>query len=319
MRGTRTGTYSSAKNVPGNVSDESSRYLTDISIISAKIAELSGDASIPQNLSLAGNPSSPFVAGIRQAVDTSGKLDFDSKASAIDRVLSKVTELDRLVLKKTSPNALASFRRSSRGADLNSLPIHIQLVDRLLDLYAQSKRVTVVRTQTQDTADAMESKLNPLEIFGGGISPKHERLSSEKKLIESLQSTISTQLQEIDRVKGELSISTEKHEHVLHEVQELQRQLKDSSARPDFTQQLRSNQEEIQILREQLSTSQTTISYLRNNVEAEMNKYQLLLGGILSLTTAVRSNTLTLMLPHDERLVRTDAAVCETIFFTSTH
>ena len=69
-----------------------------------------------------------------------------SKLNLLEKLIEKIVEFDRLVLKKTAPETTAPQRRGSRGSDLSTLPTHLHLTDRLLDLFTQSQRVTVIRT-----------------------------------------------------------------------------------------------------------------------------------------------------------------------------
>ena len=71
-----------------------------------------------------------------------------SKLNLLEKLIEKIVEFDRLVLKKTAPETAAPQRRGSRGSDLSTLPTHLHLTDRLLDLFTQSQRVTVIRTTT---------------------------------------------------------------------------------------------------------------------------------------------------------------------------
>ena len=69
-----------------------------------------------------------------------------SKLNLLEKLIEKIVEFDRLVLKKTAPETIVPQRRGSRGSDLSTLPTHLHITDRLLDLFTQSQRVTVIRT-----------------------------------------------------------------------------------------------------------------------------------------------------------------------------
>lgn len=101
----------------------------DFAIVSRKLCELQ---SIPEN--------SSFVNGFRTAVESNRIDDDHSKLRLIDKLISKVSELDREVLRKTEESFTVPPRRGSNDNDLYSLPTHLQLVDRLLDYHIQLKR-----------------------------------------------------------------------------------------------------------------------------------------------------------------------------------
>lgn len=182
--------------------EEISKINQDLSILQSRISHLNGEpiiATPSSTVSLIGNGSvtSPFVSGLRGLTsDTSKSIDnsLELKVEALESVLQKIIELDRLVLKKTMPVDVAAVRRKSNGTDLYLLPTHLHLADRLMDLYAQSKRVTVI-TQTisnnNNTENAVSSNTpNP------PLSPR-----SNKKLTDTLQNNINDlkkQLQEAD-------------------------------------------------------------------------------------------------------------------------
>ncbi len=119
----------------------------DLSLISQKIADISGDSALPA-LASAAPASSTFVSGLRSLAHSSSSSNIaDENYKNMEKLMSKIGELDRLVLKKTAPPASEQpARRLSRNVDLHHLPTHLHLIDRLMDLYNQSKRVTVIRT-----------------------------------------------------------------------------------------------------------------------------------------------------------------------------
>jgi chromosome segregation ATPase len=197
LKGSRLGSNIGGKTVSN---EEISKINQDLTILQSRISHLNGEPiiSTPSSTALIGNGSvtSPFVSGLRGLTsDTSKTIDnsLELKIEALESVLQKIIELDRLVLKKTMPVDVTAVRRKSNGTDLYLLPTHLHLADRLMDLHAQSKRVTVI-TQTipnNNGENAVSSNTpNP------PLSPR-----SNKKLTDTLQNSINDlkkQLQEAD-------------------------------------------------------------------------------------------------------------------------
>jgi len=185
-------------------SEELAKINQDVSILQARISHLNGEPVIqtpPSTIAVLGNSNvtSPFVSGLRGlTTENSTKTIVDNslelKIEAYESVLKKIIELDRLVLKKTSPSDVTAVRRKSNGNDLHTLPTHLHLADRLMDLHTQSKRVTVI-TQTgisnnNNNEPATTNAPNP------PLSPR-----SNKNVTDKLQNTINDlkkQLQDAD-------------------------------------------------------------------------------------------------------------------------
>ena len=145
--------------MPQAAIDEISRLQQDLVLLTQKVADLSGEPQrAPAAPVLDGGPSqapnSPFVSGLRGMAEGASSSSSSSSGGAVqikmdmlEKVLKKVAELDRLLLKSTAPaGQSANARRGSRGMDLFSLPTHLHVTDRLLDLHTQSKRVITVTT-----------------------------------------------------------------------------------------------------------------------------------------------------------------------------
>jgi hypothetical protein len=144
----------------------------DITTISLRIDEM--NCVVPSS---SGSSSSSFVANLRSSTEEN-KFSIvnnpqEKKLAALLKLLERVHEHDRLVLKKTAPPVSATpQRRKSRGSDLASLPTHLHITDRLLDLHAQAQRVTVI------TNTAPSPRIAP--------SPSTESNPEDKQKIETL-------------------------------------------------------------------------------------------------------------------------------------
>jgi DNA repair exonuclease SbcCD ATPase subunit len=154
--------------------DDIDRIQQDLNVLNQKIAEARGESSSVHATSvhLAGNESkggaSPFVSGLRTLAESErsvpGKDVKDLKISTLESLLEKISEYDRLILAKTVPAETSTsgqpLRRKSFGTDLNVLPNHLRVVDRLVDLHNSNKRVTVLRqTVTPPTTTASQPEI----------------------------------------------------------------------------------------------------------------------------------------------------------------
>ena len=157
--GSSTGAAAGSKSISINqlASEEISRLQQDLVLLTQRVADLSGEPQrAPVAPALEGPtcaPNSPFVSGLRGMAEGASATGGGSgavneiKLNMLEKVLKKVAEMDRLLLKKTAPegdSARINARRGSRGMDLFSMPTHLHVTDRLLDLHAQSKRVVTV-------------------------------------------------------------------------------------------------------------------------------------------------------------------------------
>lgn len=117
----------------------------DLEILSSKLSDIRGTATA--NSTSASGPSvgsgqkqaiavvsSSFVSGIRKATELGNP--GDDRLSVLDRIVEKVTEYDREVLKKTATTDAASISRTRE--DLTSLPTHLHITgmkENLFSLY----------------------------------------------------------------------------------------------------------------------------------------------------------------------------------------
>lgn len=192
----RSATATTALSVDGSKAqrDEVSKIQQDINIISQKIAELRGEPTPPidsENSSV--GSASPFVVGIRSLAESERKFKDvkDLRLNAMEKLLEKIGEYDRILLKETTPpvdpNAIPQ-RRKSFGQDLYCLPTHLHLTARLLDLHASSKRVTVIKT-----------------VEGSGISTTTGAVPpnpADKKVIDGLRTTVAKQTKQIEEAEA---------------------------------------------------------------------------------------------------------------------
>jgi len=193
--------------------EEKARFTADLAEVARRLGELdvSGSGGGPKVLLPASSTvNSPFVSGLRGKTTGDGPAAeesrteegaSDQKLRLLESVLQQLAVLDRVVLKKTAPEAVpgtnVAARRSSRGFDLHCIPTHLHLVDRLLDLHAQSKRVTVIRTSTDNNATPGPPAVAADSTTAALPSPRGAKLYADK--IEKLNGDVarlSKQLEE---------------------------------------------------------------------------------------------------------------------------
>lgn len=182
------GSFSKEIESKKSLKDEELRKVQqDIVTLSQKISAITGEPLVAVT-QLKNDSRSPFVSGIREITDNDRRCGSDSYILALESLLEKIGEYDRHVLNKTSPaTTVQSQRRSSKSNDLFSLPTHLHIVDRLLDLYAQSQRVTIIRTTSQD------AKADNVKTDEKKVSEDSSQLfdPNDRKIIASLKKDIS--------------------------------------------------------------------------------------------------------------------------------
>ena len=159
-----------ASKVPTRPQSENlQRYHQDLSLLNQRLTDLQ------QKL----GSGSSFVANLRSnAVTEQHDGTMEDKVKIMETVLTKITELDRIVLQNTNVtkdngsndnnntnnNNIKPVRRASRGMDLAILPTHLHVLDRIMDLYKTSQRVTVLK-QTSTTTSNTQNENNTNEVI----------------------------------------------------------------------------------------------------------------------------------------------------------
>jgi hypothetical protein len=190
--------------------EEVARIQQDIVIISQKIADLGGEpAPEPDALS-----ASPFVVSLRSLAEPDKKSVKELKLSALEKLIAKMGEYDRLLLKETAPvvdPTAPPVRRKSLGTDMFTCPTHLHLSARLLDLHTQSKRVTVIKV---------------IEGGGGGTAGMHMHRAGaqegdERKVLDSLKATVNKQMVQLTEVERARLSAEEENGYLRRQVVEL--------------------------------------------------------------------------------------------------
>lgn len=171
----------------------------DIQTLSQKIFDIESATS----------GKSPFVASLRAAADenklqiTSGS---DKRLHALEKLLEKIQEYDRVILKKTAPEeSQTTPRRKSRGIDLSTIPTYLHITDRLLDLHSQSQRVTVL-TQSEKVAVSQVSQPEDLKL----IDSLRDQLGTANKQVKEIEGSSAKSEKEITSLNAKVSTLEEK-------------------------------------------------------------------------------------------------------------
>ena len=125
--------------------EELQKMNQDLNVLSQKLVDL-------QNMAFSKQGSSAFVNNIRDSTSSSPAIGgganlnfFELKCQIMEKLISKMSEVDRCILRSTEPSnddsevsgepAQKSVRRSSRGLDLSIFPTHLHVIDRLVDIH----------------------------------------------------------------------------------------------------------------------------------------------------------------------------------------
>jgi cell division protein FtsB len=204
--------------------DEVSKIQQDINVLNQKIAELRGEptpAVDPDSASV--NSASPFVVGLRSLAEQERKFKDvkDLRINAMEKLMERVAEYDRLLLKETTPvvdPTAIPQRRKSFGQDLYCLPTHLHLTARLMDLHAASKRVTVIKT-----------------VDGAGTSTASCAVPpnpADKKVIDGLKATVIEQAKQIEDAETKRLNSEEEIQQLKRSNDELKAHIQTLHSKP---------------------------------------------------------------------------------------
>ncbi len=200
-----TGPQTNTKVIHHGISerDEIQKLQQDLVIIQAKLNDLNNTGDSHCDVVAISNvtPNSPiassFVSGIRGITNVSDKhLErdnyTDTRTILMEKIVDKIAELDRCILRKTKPegvnNEIASARRMSRGTDLYLLPTHLHITDRLLDLSVQLKRERSLTGTLKTANEQMVNKNNTsnLTIVTQSAVPTSPRMATNDAAVTRL-------------------------------------------------------------------------------------------------------------------------------------
>jgi chromosome segregation ATPase len=161
--------------------EEVRRLQSDLDVLSARLGQ-------PPRLASDGSAAGSIVNELRTAVsDARGSAEVlsvqaGSKIDLIEAVLAKVTELDRAILRETEPvtDGPVKTRRNSKNGEISILPLHLQVVDRLVDLHTQSKRPVVIHTQVAQKSKPTAEDVSAIETMKAIHA--HEKSELESRL-----------------------------------------------------------------------------------------------------------------------------------------
>jgi len=214
----------------------------------------------------------------------------------LEKLLEKMAEFDRFVLRTTAPESVGPQRRGSRGSDLSTLPTHLHLTDRLLDLYAQSQRVTVIRTTTTAVAG---NDINPTTVAAADMKPTilptavegNKSSIADKKLIETLKENITT-------LSKQLELGEEKKNHMDEEINRMKKEIINSHAKIEVLTKrldtsataLAESQKLVHEMSAKCSEVDRMLSESHQRLEIETGTYQNILKVVLGKTSRLNEN-----------------------------
>ena len=150
----------------------------DLDLLGERISSLGGDAEAAEGLRFEGK--SNLVA---------------AKLRLVEQILRRIQQVDALVLRATEP-AMPSRGPGRRvsGRDLHLLPSHLQVVDRLRDLFDRTRRLSVEAEQvTSSGGDRV--KLARLEVERSEQTKLLETTLRENKALQKRVEEMQRQLQ----------------------------------------------------------------------------------------------------------------------------
>jgi hypothetical protein len=333
---------SSSSLITKKLKDDIEKIQQDLLILNQKIAESKGEASsLPsssssstsQLLSSQTMPSSNFVSGIRSVTESERRSSSsslpgsslhelkDSKISTLEIFLEKIIEYDRLVLIKTTPtdsngNNPPKRRKSFGNNDLSTLPTHFTIIDRLVDLYNTSKRVTVIRqTVTPPTSTtAKDSNTNNTPTTSYVPPSSHQHSSTHKspdkesiQQIESLKSQLTKLQQKYDISETKRIEMENQHTFLIKDNEALQKKL-------NSFQSSQTNQEKA--LLDELTQWKQQSSTLQEKLEIEISYNQRILNILMNKVQAIKDEKDSLF-SSDEKKVINNAEYQNMVSFIS--
>jgi len=135
----------------------------------------------------------------------------DTKSTLIEKIVDKLSELDRCLLRKTKPegvnNEITSARRMSRGSDLYFLPTHLHVIDRLLDLNIQLKREKCSSSALKAANEQISNKnnLSNLSMLTLSATPITPRTVTNDVTVTTLSKQLEESQFKLGKVQEEYS------------------------------------------------------------------------------------------------------------------
>lgn len=279
------------------------RINQDIILMNQKIADGKGEpVSAREPPTYREDSSSSFVSNMRSLTDSERRLrDIkDIKLANLEALLERIGEYDRIVLAKTMPAENPALRRKSIGADLTSLPTHLRVIDRLLDLYNQAKRTTVIRTTIQgeseersdripqvppqqpDTAsaaliDSLKDQCNKLQEQNKELEKK---FNNAEKDVEKWKTFMIDSEKKLGVANTSISNLQQQNKSLQEQIDKQNLQIQEFHAKPVVV--TNNNDDELERLRQQLHSLRKEYQSLENRLEVETSINKSMLNNIMS-------------------------------------
>lgn len=244
---------------------EVDKLQNDLVLLTQKIADITGEPQRAPPAPGSMKDSAGFVNGLRGQTEASA---YDHKMGMLNKVLGKISELDRIVLKKTAPEKDVSARRGSRGMDLISLPTHLHITDRLLDLHTKSQRVTVIKTGGGGGGAPESNGAAP-------NSPRSAKVNgNDAKTIEKLQQKLEDSEAKRRAVAEDCSLARKENSALKREVEALQKAKEEAAQSSNESEAVgqRASNDEIDRLRAALAAARAEVEACQESLESETSR-----------------------------------------------
>jgi hypothetical protein len=189
------------------------------------------------------------------------------KLQLTEKIMVKLTEVDREVLNKTGDTMMSRARRSSRdgllGSDLSCLPAHLTLVDRLLDFHVLVKRneassahnFSSSTTQSSRGDTSHESKQQDVCKYTQIIKEKDVEIAKLKASLEGKESEVLKCTSQLKAKDADIKLIHSKHSAALEELK--------NKNKHTLEEQKKQNQKRIQ---EEVDHQQSVIQSLQREL-----------------------------------------------------
>lgn len=253
--------------------EDAQRMNNDLNILTQKLTEVQQKFSVGSASGV-----SPFVANLRETASSFSPENgaIDSKLSLLEKIITKIIEVDRVVLRNTeATDDNSNRRRSNKTPDLFSMPTHLHVVDRLLDVHTRNQRVAVIR----------ESSPAP-------IPPHSEHNPADLTKIEELEASVAELNDALKESLARESDLVKKQDALLKKQDDFERQI--GAVALDKVLSDKKMEEDYEIALEKMKSSilvyRNNTEMLEERLEKEMANRQAIINALLTMSKNVKES-----------------------------
>lgn len=307
--------------------EEIQRMNQDLNMLTQKLIDIQNASKTPVST------GSPFVNNIRDSASNSGvnSLSFpELKLQIMEKIITKMVELDRQILRNTEPVVEANdeknrvqARRASRGLDLATFPTHLHIIDRLSDIHTKAQRVAVViknggnaasdspvvntilpeevKTQISNLENQIKKLTTQVKESEKMVETHRKESNQLKDTIKRLESDNTKEKASGSSLQAQLNTSIQqntfalaqqqqKHEEQLKRMRE-EMLLAAKEANDKISAAELKTQKETNKQNENVSTLRTeNQSFIEERLEIEINQKENLISALLSMSTKISNH-----------------------------